>query len=738
MGGETAATHKKLDDMSVTRFLDCVCEENDANQRFCFILGSGASYTSGIRTGVELMKHWRGELDAKGTDYIKECAKAANYEWESCKHIFEEPVEKLKNEDYFTLYDIRFVGCPTAGYAALEDEMEGHAPNVGYYYLASILANTQNRLVITTNFDSLTEDALFYYSGHHPLVLGHEKLASYVASVDRKPVVAKIHRDLLMDPMNHMEQMQRLQEEWSGPLSAALSRYIPIVIGYAGGDRTLMSLLEKLQLKGIFWCTLEKAGEAGFPEKAREIVKKNHGHWVKIKGFDELMYRMATAMEKMPKPDMMHEAMDKRYEAFKSRHEDLTKEYSPSRMKQSSPETADEDAGMIQAVLQEEISRDPDLEEYNRLLSRALSLMRKEDNAEAIKLCDQAIALQPTTATGYDYRSTVYHRMQEYALALEDAEKALEYDPENASYYHSRGVTLYEMGRYEEALKDDNKAIEYEPENARYYHSRAVTLHALKRYEEAMQDRDKAVAYDPENAHFYNQRGVTLHAMGRYEEALCDKNKAIEYAPDKADYYNSRAITLHTMGNYEDALQDRDQAIRCDPINANYYYGRSVTLHEMGRYEESLRDNDIAITWEPENASYYYGRSVTLRKMGRYEEALKDRNKAIEYDPENARYYNGRSITLHEMGRYEEALADSNKAIALSPEDAVLYDSRGTTLQSMERYEEALADMDKAVELEPRNAEFWRDRSEVLEKLERHEEAEQSLAKAEALDKQQE
>ena len=182
---------KRIDDMSVSRFLDCICEENQANQRFCFILGSGASYTSGIRTGVELMKQWLKELKDKGTEYIKECTRAANYEWENCKHIFEEPVENLKNEDYFTLYDIRFVGCPTAGYAALEKEMEDHAPNVGYYYLASILANTDNRIVITTNFDSLTEDALFYYSGHHPLVLGHEKLASYVASVDRKPVVQK-------------------------------------------------------------------------------------------------------------------------------------------------------------------------------------------------------------------------------------------------------------------------------------------------------------------------------------------------------------------------------------------------------------------------------------------------------------------------------------------------------------------------------------------------------------------
>ena len=699
MEQQTIPSLTKMDDMSVTRFLDCVREENGANQRFCFILGSGASYTSGIRTGVELMKQWRQELNDRGTDYIRECARAANYDWDSCKRIFEESVENLKNEDYFTLYDIRFVGCPTAGYAALEKEMEGLDPNVGYYYLASILANTDNRLVITTNFDSLTEDALFYYSGHHPLVLGHEKLASYVASVDRKPVVAKIHRDLLMDPMNHMEQMQRLQKEWKDPLSAALSRYIPIVIGYAGGDQTLMSLLEQLQLKGIFWCTVEKAGEAGFPEKARQIVRKNNGHWVKIKGFDELMYRMATIMQKMPNPDTMHRAMDKRYEAFKSRHEDLTKEYNPSLIKQSAPETADEDTEMIQAVLQEEISRSPDLEKYNSLLAQALRAMRRGDFDEALKLCGDAIALNRKLAKGYDYRSAIYHRTKNYEAALVDATQAIACDPTNARYYHSRAVTLHQMKRYEESLKDKNKAVEFDSANARYYNSRSVTLHEMK----------------------------------RYEEALNDCNKAVELAPDDADHYESRSATLCEMERYEEALADINKAIGLDPVNALYYNSRSIVLHAMERYEEALDDCNKAVELAPNDAEYYGSRSVVLHAMERYEEALNDCNKAVELAPDDDSLYMSRATTLYEVKRYEEALADIDKAIEFVPANADYYNLKAITLYAVERYEEALLAVDKALAIIPQNADFWNSRGKILEKLHRQEDATQSFAKAEEL-----
>ena len=569
MNNNKTGDSEKINYMSVTRLLECIKEESGANQRFCFILGSGASYTAGIKTGVKLMKEWREYLKGKGEEYIKDCARAANYEWEECKGIFEGEIENLKNEDYFTLYDIRFVGCPTVGYAALESEMEGKAPNIGYYYLAKILTETDNRLVITTNFDSLTEDALFYYRGHHPLVLGHEKLASYVASVDRKPVVAKIHRDLLMDPMSHKRQMERLQEEWEKPLSAALSRYIPIVIGYAGGDKTLMTLLDKLKLKGIFWCTLEREGEKGLPEKAKNIIRNNHGHWVKIKGFDELMFLLADSLNIMPDLDEMNKAMNERHKSIQEGQKKLEKEYKGASIKRNSEEALSEDTEMYQAMIQED------------LLSDAWEVFVAGDKARGLELCNKVIEQKPELAEAYDYRSAMYHREKDYESALNDANKAIELEPENAEYYCSRGVTLHEMKRYEDALKDKNTAIELEPENARYYSSRSVTLHEMKRYEEALKDSDKALELDSENARYYKERGVTLHEMKRYEDALKDKNTAIELEPENARYYSSRSATLHEMKRYEEALRDINKALELEPENTIYTNAQKIVLEKL-------------------------------------------------------------------------------------------------------------------------------------------------------------
>lgn len=250
-----AEEKKRAKRMKEQRFLDHIADGYQAGQRYCFVLGAGAAKASDIRTGEEMMREWRMYLKEKGTDYIRDCAQELGLREEECLPLFQDGCA-LKNDDYFTLFDLRFAGEPNVAYAYLEKEMEGKYPSYGYFPLAMLLSNTANRLVITTNFDTLLEDALYTYTFKHPLVVGHESLASYIGSDSRHPVIAKIHRDLLFRPFNRKEDMDKLKDEWEQPLRNALSRYTPIVIGYAGGDHTFMSLLKKLSCKaftGAIW-----------------------------------------------------------------------------------------------------------------------------------------------------------------------------------------------------------------------------------------------------------------------------------------------------------------------------------------------------------------------------------------------------------------------------------------------------------------------------------------------------
>ena len=569
---------KRAKRMKEQRFLDHIADGYQAGQRYCFVLGAGAAKASDIRTGEEMMREWRMYLKEKGTDYIRDCAQELGLREEECLPLFQDGCA-LKNDDYFTLFDLRFAGEPNVAYAYLEKEMEGKYPSYGYFPLAMLLSNTANRLVITTNFDTLLEDALYTYTFKHPLVVGHESLASYIGSDSRHPVIAKIHRDLLFRPFNRKEDMDKLKDEWEQPLRNALSRYTPIVIGYAGGDHTFMSLLKKIELQGIYWCHLEDNP----PKAIEDIVAKHNGYLVKILGFDEIMFQLGDRFAKEAKfgdpCKYIREQAQKRCELYQGSLDKIKEKYEMGKILPEDPSGDGEDrgpegapaggrddesiAGLIDAIERydsQQAGGETAASDLRRLRSEARKKMRLGENEEALSLYTRLIEMYPKDAEYYDRRSTILHWMKRYSEAVEDDTRAIELDPGNGKYYYSRGVTLHEMGEYERALADKTKAIELDPSNALYYQQRGITLDEMGEYERALADKTKAIELDTDNAEYYYGRSVTLYSMGKYDKALLDDTKAIELDPHNAKFYESRALTLRQLGREEDAQQDEIKA----------------------------------------------------------------------------------------------------------------------------------------------------------------------------------
>ena len=65
------------------------------------------------------------------------------------------------SENYFSIYDLRFYPEYRHGQAFWEQEIEKGIPGVGHFVLAKILTDKRNNIALTTNFDSLIEDAIF-------------------------------------------------------------------------------------------------------------------------------------------------------------------------------------------------------------------------------------------------------------------------------------------------------------------------------------------------------------------------------------------------------------------------------------------------------------------------------------------------------------------------------------------------------------------------------------------------
>ena len=643
-----------------------------AGERFCFILGSGASRNSGIKTGLDMIGEWREELRKNyggDMDSIRRAAERLHYAPKDWEPIFKDDYQP-DSKHYFVMYDLMFARTVRAGYDFMEKAMAKAKPSIGYYCLASILSSPQNRsnLVITTNFDTLTEDALFFFSGKHPLVLGHERMASFLRSDTDRPIVAKIHRDMLLEPMSRQEEMKKLKEEWSKALRNVLPNCIPIVIGYAGGDNTLMDLLkdESLKCRKLYWCS--HISQENLDADAAAVIANHGGEWVKIPGFDELLFHMANNLELVPSENELRastEARIKQYQdTYKKFIDPILNPVSASDSKGASEQAED----IATAVLQEEARRNPDLAEYNALILQAWILWNTRDREAAIKKVTEAIQAFPDQAKAYEARSIMYHNSGRYPEALSDETMALKLEPKNAGFHHSRGVTLHEMKRFDESLKEKDEAIRLEPGNARFHHSRAVTLHKMKRFDEALKSKDEAIRLEPGNAVFHDSRSTTLHEMKRFDEALKATDEAIRLEPGNAKFHDSRSATLHKMKRFDEALKAEDEAIRLEPGNAEFHAGKAAILQDMGRIPEAEACIAKALRMGPETAYIRGTRSRILLRQGRVGEADLDADKAIALDPEHPIGYFAKSEVLYEKKQYPKALEHIDKALEIWPD----------------------------------------------------------------------
>lgn len=481
------------EELSLTGFIN---EMKDVSvgphaRKFCFVLGAGASVTSGIKSGQELVNIWDKELLERNRD--------SHLAW---KH-------ELKINDtnkysfYSQYYERRFKRQPMDGYNYLEKLMEHAKPSIGYVMLSYLLTQKEHNVVITTNFDHLVEDAVNYYTQTIPLIIGHESLAHYISKSIRRPTIIKIHRDLLFDPRNRSDELEELHKNWEEALGNVFSEYHPVFIGYAGNDKSLMNFLlknkEKFsedEWKFPYWM-LYKPDSVN--DEVMQFLKESNGYLIVHNGFDEVLYRLGAELDyKLPQEEVFLNDARKRYQMLSNAVDQFTE-----KLIRKEPSAQGED-------------------DYDR---------ERGEIAEAVRKVTDRTKLQ-----GMYSRAVELHNADQFAEALPIERQLTESAPDNSSYHYLLGLTLHELEQYDEAISEKRRAIELEPDNAEYHYSIGVTFYTLDRYEEDLKETREALKLNPDNAEYHWGLACTLREMNYCEEALEALRKAVDLEPDNAEY----------------------------------------------------------------------------------------------------------------------------------------------------------------------------------------------------------
>lgn len=609
--------------ISVNQLVRAIQEGRDNAERFCFIVGAGASESSGIPTGISLESTWMKELEeSAGMDEIREAAKSLK---DHLDHDFAEierdweNVKKsggfLSSEYYFDIYKLRFFPNHRNGYHYLEKIMANKDPGFGYHPLALMLTDGGgSNLVITPNFDSLIEDALFLYTDEKPLVINHELLAEYAGDPNiKRPIIAKVHRGIFFDPLNRPEETNALKGKWRDVLASVFQSYTPIVIGYGGGDNSLMNLLEDRDVKmknGIYWCYFEKYGLPN--EKIQALVQEKNGYLVRTAGFDATMLAIGNAL--FPDRIGVHEA----------------EEYLNKR---TSRQIAHYE------------------EEYNKLT-------KLEDLKDTGKAPDQ------TSQSETDFKTEI-EKMVERTTA---SEQTREKQNQMTAWDHRRqGNRHYNEKQYREAVESYTSAIKLQSNVAQFYNDRGHAYNALGEYKKAIRDFDKAIELDPQFAIAYNNRGYAYVHLKDHSRAIANYEKATELDPQYAVAYNNWGHVYSRLNVYDAAIPYYTMAIELNPGYAMAYSNRGYAYANLGQTDKAQADYEKAISLKPQYAKPYKHFGVLWKERGDLGKAVEFLSKAIELSPEYKEAYTDRAEVYRLMGEEEKAKADQEMAAKLRP-----------------------------------------------------------------------
>ncbi len=598
-------------------------------RRFCFVLGAGASRSSGIKSGQELVRVWDKEL--------RERNEIEYQRWRKDLDITDENMSNF----YSYYYEKRFNRCPEDGLSFIEGIMETAKPSAGYVMLAYILARTPHNVVITTNFDHLTEDAVTYYAQKIPLVVGHEALSRYIMGIQNRPTIIKIHRDLLFDPKSRTEDIEVLHKNWQDALDRIFENYHPVFIGYAGNDKSLMDYLwdnrenfATNKWKFPYWMLYKTDILDG---KTKGILDYCSGYFVRHNGFDDVMIQLSSKFDhSIPKREEFLLEAEQRYVKLEEAIADFSDRTNPSNIVKN-------------------ISVGPgDAED-----SEKITIEQGSDNKETNDAI-ASITSQSSSQKRY-HESSVLIREGKYSDAIRILEELIAEDPDNPRYHYKLGEAYYGLGELEKALQEEQRAIKINPEMVLAYIILGQVYEQQGNMEEALSTFSKATELDSESGLAQYHLGEILETLERYEDALISYQEAAENDSEWVAPRYAIGEVLEKMGKLEESLIEYQAAIEIDPSWALPYYSMGEVYEEMKEYSKALEALQNAIGLESDWSMSHFAIARVFTALEKYEEAMGAILTAIELEPNRPHFHLWSAVIYDKMGDKEAAKAAFEK-----------------------------------------------------------------------------
>lgn len=276
------------------------------SQGVMWMLGAGASRSAGIKTAWDMI--W----DFKQTLYRSHKKLPPSSITDPGDPIVQRKLQKYfddlgtfpangDNDEYAKFFEETFPNAKDRR-AYLDGLIKVGKPSYGHLAIALLLKEEACKIIWTTNFDKVIEDAASKLFGTTSRLvvadLGEPTKLTKAYAEGRFPIYGKLHGDYHSEELKNTNDELRLQDdEMRKAFIQACQTNGLAVVGYSGRDDSILdSLRESLNEgrgfpQGLFW--FKRSGEELFPA-ATELIEEAQGMGVEAyiienETFDELM-----------------------------------------------------------------------------------------------------------------------------------------------------------------------------------------------------------------------------------------------------------------------------------------------------------------------------------------------------------------------------------------------------------------------------------------------------------------
>jgi len=297
--------------------------------------------------------------------------------------------------------------------------------------------------------------------------------------------------------------------------------------------------------------------------------------------------------------------------------------------------------------------------------------LNEGNNAEAIRMYNEAIKKNPKLKEAYNNKGISYYREGKLYEAIETYSYVLfNVDAYYLDAKRNRLNAYIDAGDFKAAGKDIDFFSDAYPDSSFLSNIKGIVMTKAKQFRMARIHFEEAYRKDSSSIQPLVNIANTYFYLSQNDLALQFLDSAERIDPSEPSIYNTRSMIAANRGNYDEAVDYANKAIQMDPNNAYFLNNRGYAYMKNGDLENAEKDINYSIQADHYNGWAYRNKGMLYNIKGDYPAAVRNFKLAIKYDSAIMELHGNYGNALFELDRKDEACVQWNISVDLFENDA--------------------------------------------------------------------